>query len=171
MSLGHTELFAQVNSLPKWHKKCVNLYVNLYSFIMVKSDRQMVSQLQSIWLYLNDSLFSIIFIDYLLPCKCCRAGTILILFFFFFVVPGFELRAYTLNHSTSPFLWWYFWDRVSWTICPSWLQTSILLISASWVVRITDVSHWYPVSSSFLQSAQFPPSQSLIKTLKWFLQE
>jgi hypothetical protein len=26
-------------------------------------------------------------------------------FFFFFVVLGFELRAYTLNHSTSPFLW------------------------------------------------------------------
>jgi hypothetical protein len=25
--------------------------------------------------------------------------------FFFFAVLGFELRAYTLNHSTSPFLW------------------------------------------------------------------
>jgi hypothetical protein len=27
-----------------------------------------------------------------------------ILFFFFFLVLGFELRAYTLSHSTSPFL-------------------------------------------------------------------
>jgi hypothetical protein len=27
------------------------------------------------------------------------------------------------------------------TICPGWLQTMILLISASWVARITDVSH------------------------------
>jgi hypothetical protein len=25
------------------------------------------------------------------------------LFFFFFAVPGLELRAYTLSHSTSPF--------------------------------------------------------------------
>jgi hypothetical protein len=29
--------------------------------------------------------------------------------FFFFLVLGFELRAYTLSHSTSPFfLWWVF---------------------------------------------------------------
>jgi hypothetical protein len=48
-----------------------------------------------------------------------------------------ELRAYTLNHSTSPFLWWCFWGRVSWTICPGWLWTSVLLISTSWIARIT----------------------------------
>jgi hypothetical protein len=29
---------------------------------------------------------------------------------FFFVVLGFELRAYTLSHS-SPFLWWFFFQR------------------------------------------------------------
>jgi hypothetical protein len=29
------------------------------------------------------------------------------------------------------------------TICPSWLQTMILLITASWVARITGVSHWH----------------------------
>jgi hypothetical protein len=29
-----------------------------------------------------------------------------------FVVLGFELRAYTLNHSTAPFLCWVFRDRV-----------------------------------------------------------
>jgi hypothetical protein len=29
-------------------------------------------------------------------------------FFFSFVVLGFELRAYTLSHSTSPFLGWGF---------------------------------------------------------------
>jgi hypothetical protein len=28
--------------------------------------------------------------------------------FLFFVVLGFELRAYTLTHSTGPFLWWDF---------------------------------------------------------------
>jgi hypothetical protein len=30
--------------------------------------------------------------------------------FFFFTVLGFELRAYTLSHSTSPFLWWIFFE-------------------------------------------------------------
>jgi hypothetical protein len=28
------------------------------------------------------------------------------------------------------------------TVCPDWLQTSILLISASWVARSKGVSHW-----------------------------
>jgi hypothetical protein len=60
---------------------------------------------------------------------------------FFFVVRGLELRAYTLSHSTSPFCVRYFWDRCSWPVCPSWLQAMILLISASWVVRITGVNH------------------------------
>jgi membrane-bound metal-dependent hydrolase YbcI (DUF457 family) len=48
-------------------------------------------------------------------------------FFFLFAVLGFELRAYTLSYSASPF----FRDRVSPTICPGWLGTAILLISAS----------------------------------------
>jgi hypothetical protein len=60
--------------------------------------------------------------------------------FFFGGVLGFELRAYTLSHSISPFFF-FNRDRVSWTICSGWLQTSILLISTSWIARITDVSH------------------------------
>jgi hypothetical protein len=37
-----------------------------------------------------------------------------------------------LSHSTSPFfMMWFFRDRVSRTICPDWLQTAILLISAT----------------------------------------
>jgi hypothetical protein len=39
-----------------------------------------------------------------------------------------------------------------WTICPSWLQTVILLISASWVARITGVSHWCPALFIFVWS-------------------
>jgi hypothetical protein len=35
----------------------------------------------------------------------------------------------------------FFRDRVSQTICLGWLQTLILLISASWVARITGMSH------------------------------
>jgi hypothetical protein len=33
-------------------------------------------------------------------------------------------------------------DEVSWTICPGWPQTAILLISASQVARITGMGHW-----------------------------
>jgi hypothetical protein len=43
----------------------------------------------------------------------------------------------------------FFWDRVSWTICLGWLQTSILLIPVSWVARITGVSHWRLAPSLF----------------------
>jgi hypothetical protein len=46
-------------------------------------------------------------------------------FFFVVVVLGLELRA-------------------SWTICPGWLQTAILLISDSTVARITGMSHQHP---------------------------
>jgi hypothetical protein len=48
-----------------------------------------------------------------------------------------------LSHSTSPFLWWEIGSR---TICLDWLQTVILLISASWVARITGVSHRHPAT-------------------------
>jgi hypothetical protein len=62
---------------------------------------------------------------------------------FFFEVLGYELRAYTLTHSTSPiFVMGFFQDRVLQTICPGWLPTVILLIFAFWVARITGVSHW-----------------------------
>jgi hypothetical protein len=52
---------------------------------------------------------------------------------FCFSVLGLELRAYTLSHSTSPFFLCvkYFRDRVSRTVCLGWLQTTVLLISAS----------------------------------------
>jgi ABC-type Fe3+ transport system permease subunit len=77
-------------------------------------------------------------------------GILVISFSFpFFVVLGLEFRAFTLSHSTSPFCDGYFWDRVSWTICLSWLQTVILLISASWVARITGVSHWHLAENNF----------------------
>jgi hypothetical protein len=38
----------------------------------------------------------------------------------------------------------FFLDRVSQAIYLGWLQTVILLISASWVAGIIDVSHWWP---------------------------
>jgi hypothetical protein len=35
---------------------------------------------------------------------------------------------------------------VLWTICPGWLGTTILPISASWVGKITGMSHLHPVA-------------------------
>jgi hypothetical protein len=57
----------------------------------------------------------------------------LILFFcsvLFFAVLGFELRTYTLSHSTSPFWQWVFFRQGLTNYLPGWLQTAILLISA-----------------------------------------
>jgi hypothetical protein len=44
-------------------------------------------------------------------------------------------------------------DRVSQTICPGWLWMVILLIFASWIARITDMSHstWPFLFLSWLQ--------------------
>jgi hypothetical protein len=45
-------------------------------------------------------------------------------------------------HETlyQTFLCWYFWDTVSWTFCPGWLPTTILLISVSWVCSVVGMS-------------------------------
>jgi hypothetical protein len=52
--------------------------------------------------------------------------------FFFFVVLEFELRAYTLSHSTSPFFVKGFSIQgLLELFAPGWLPTVILLISAS----------------------------------------
>jgi hypothetical protein len=69
-------------------------------------------------------------------------------FFFFFkgvmgLHSGLHSRQafYHLSHFTSLFCVGYFWDMVLQTIFLGWPQTSVLLISASWVARSTDVSH------------------------------
>jgi hypothetical protein len=64
--------------------------------------------------------------------------------FIYLAVLGLKLRAFTLSHFASPSCDGCFWNRVSQTICQGWLQTAILLISASWIARITGMSHWYP---------------------------
>jgi hypothetical protein len=51
-------------------------------------------------------------------------------------------------------LLWLVWrDRGSQTICPGWPWTSILLISASQVARITSVSHQRPASLALSAAA------------------
>jgi hypothetical protein len=55
-----------------------------------------------------------------------------------------------LNYSANIILWWFsFQDRVLRTICQGWLQTMVLLISASWVVRITEVRYQQLAWASF----------------------
>jgi hypothetical protein len=75
--------------------------------------------------------------------------------FFFSPWAVLGLRASCLlgRHSTTwatpPALFYVgcFWDAVLLTICPGWLWTAIFLISASWVARITGVSHRCPTSN------------------------
>jgi hypothetical protein len=63
--------------------------------------------------------------------------------FFFFAVLRLQLRAFTLSHSTSPiFCDRVFQNSVSPTIWLGWLQTVILLISASWAASATGMRHW-----------------------------
>jgi hypothetical protein len=45
-----------------------------------------------------------------------------------------------LSHSTSPIFVKVFWDRVLPTTCLCWLPITILIF-ASWVARITGMSH------------------------------
>jgi hypothetical protein len=62
-------------------------------------------------------------------------------------------HSYRLSHSTSSFLWWVFFVKIeSRTICPGWFWTMILLISASWVARITGVSPQRPTRQCILNS-------------------
>jgi hypothetical protein len=61
--------------------------------------------------------------------------------FFFFQYWG--LNSGPTPWATLPtlFVMGFFWNRVSWTFfVQGWLQTVILLISASWIARITGVS-------------------------------
>jgi hypothetical protein len=63
-----------------------------------------------------------------------------------------------LSHSTSPFFCVcdrFFRDRVWQTLYLGWLQTVILLISASRVARITSMSHWCPAVTFLTGSCIF----------------
>jgi hypothetical protein len=75
-----------------------------------------------------------------------------LLFFFFLVVVVLEFKLRTLHckASTLPLephlqsiLVWLFWRWCFVNCLLGWSQTVILQISASQVVRITDMSHWH----------------------------
>jgi hypothetical protein len=59
-------------------------------------------------------------------------------------VLGLELRAFTLSHSTSPIFVKGFSRQGLENYFLGWLRTLILLISASYVARVTGISHQHP---------------------------
>jgi hypothetical protein len=71
----------------------------------------------------------------------------------------FFLQYWGLNSEPSPwatppalfFCDGFFWDRVSRTVWLGWLRTPVLLISASWVAGITDVSQQCLASLYFVK--------------------
>jgi hypothetical protein len=78
-------------------------------------------------------------------CTSFLYGCRFLILFIYLAVLGLKLGLH-LEPLRQPYFcdFFFFQDRVSWTICHGWLQTSILLISASWVARITGVGHWCP---------------------------
>jgi hypothetical protein len=71
-----------------------------------------------------------------------------------------------LSHSTSGpyFCDGFLWDKVSRTICLGWLQTVILLISASRVARIIGISHQWPTGRQHFNK---PEERSYASWVGW----
>jgi hypothetical protein len=75
-------------------------------------------------------------------------------FFFFFFLLYWGLNSGLTLWATPPALFGeeLFWDRVSQNYMPGWLWITILLISASWVARITGMScTWLNLINSNMQ--------------------
>jgi hypothetical protein len=66
------------------------------------------------------------------------------LFVYLFCGTGAWTQGLHLEQLQPFFVIDFFQNRVSWTVCLDWLWTLILLIAASWVARIIDVSHRRP---------------------------
>jgi hypothetical protein len=77
-------------------------------------------------------------------------------FCFFFLVLGFELKAYTLSHCTSPFSWWVFSKYGLMNYLPGLASNrDPPYLSASWVTRIIGVSHQCLASCRILSTIQW----------------
>jgi hypothetical protein len=92
-------------------------------------------------------------------------------FFFFWWHRGLNLAScllgrcsYLLEPLRQPFFVMAFFEIGSWELfAQGWLWIVILLISASWVTRITNVSHWYPAKDFILISIPEPSHVSLLE--------
>jgi hypothetical protein len=88
-----------------------------------------------------------------------RDGLISELFLFFLGTQGLHIEPLHLLF----FVMGFFQDMVSWTICLGWVQTVILLISASLVARITGMSHPRLAKLTFSLSKQV----TLLSSYNW----
>jgi hypothetical protein len=102
----------------------------------------------------------------------CLKPTFLSFLFFFFSggirvwTQGLKLARqvlYNLSHTSSPFCVGYFQDRVSQTIYLGWPGMEILLMSASLVASITDISHQHP-AETYISSACLANARSWVQT-------
>jgi hypothetical protein len=73
-------------------------------------------------------------------------------YFFFLQYWGLNLRSTPWAAPPSLFCDGFFWDKVLQTICRGWHWIVILLISSSWVAKITGMSHQLQAPNHFLQS-------------------
>jgi hypothetical protein len=80
------------------------------------------------------------------------------LFFIYFFSQYWGLNSGPTHWGIPPALFCVqcFQDRVLRTICLGWPWTVILLIYASWVARITGVSHQYLACSDYFRDNYFP---------------
>jgi hypothetical protein len=85
-------------------------------------------------------------------------------------------KAWTQGHLPDIFWVGYFYEKVSWTIFPGWLQTSILQITTSWVAkitgRVTSVGYIQCISSKFTTSVVSPQHPFFLppfKTKFWWV--
>jgi hypothetical protein len=87
--------------------------------------------------------------------------------FFFFFLQCWGLNSGPSPRATPPALFCdgCFGDKISQPICPDWLWTVILPISASWVTRITGVSHRHPTLCYCFLSSLPPLKITLIAFL------
>jgi hypothetical protein len=74
----------------------------------------------------------------------------ILIFFFFLQYWGLNSGPMPLRHSQSFFVMDILQIGSCRTISPGWLQSTILLISASWEAKITDMSHRHPAQIFYL---------------------
>jgi hypothetical protein len=94
----------------------------------------------------------------------------LFVFSIFFFLRCWGLNSGPTTWDTPPalFWWWFFFrDRVLQTICPGWLWTTILLITVSWVARISGVSHHHPPYFLHLYARDDADFIGLCESVSW----
>jgi hypothetical protein len=98
--------------------------------------------------------------DFEILAKTWDPGVNIKVFIYLCVLCHWSLNSGPTSWATPPvlFLKVFFQDRVFHTIFPSWLWTTILLILASWVGRMTGVSHWCLAKIHLCFLSTLPPN-------------